>query len=163
MTDEPMVERLTDEELAELEAIIRPAAEEAEHGTVGECWCETTLADIAPALLLALSQLREQEERADAAERERHDWWHNAQSQEYAFNEQRRVNAVLRESLAAAERTVREQREALERIANDQTEAWDDCPYCAEPVHDDDGEHADYCPFAIAAAALAPDTEREGT
>ena len=63
MTDEPMVERLTDEELAELEAIIRPAAEEAEHGTVGECWCETTLADIAPALLLALSQLREQRDR----------------------------------------------------------------------------------------------------
>ena len=145
MTDEPMVERLTDEELAELEAIIRPAAEEAEHGTVGECWCETTLADIAPALLLALSQLREQEERADAAERERHDWWHNAQSQEYAFNEQRRVNAVLRESLAAAERTVREQREALERIM-------------AIPHQLHHPNWSDMCAVCIALAALAPDT-----
>ena len=55
------------------------------------------------------------------------------------------------ERLAAAERTVREQREALERI--------DDVMrgFC---VPDHEHEH---CVSCIASAALAPNTEGEGT
>ena len=129
-----------------------------------------------------LSQLREQRDRASLAEIERDtaqaqvrakQSWIDGMKVDYdALNDEAHDHAhsaaIAEAKLAAAERTVREQREALERwvdladlgwgvIANagwngeDKTEGWDEAA-----VRWRDDYHA-------LRAALAPDTEGEGT
>ena len=97
------------------------------------------------ALPALLSQLREQRERAD--ELEHHV---DALTQDRNLYVQKWTETDL--ARLAAERTVREQREALERIvARIETETGLDEDDCISTVH------------RIAIAALAPNTEGEGT
>ena len=97
------------------------------------------------ALPSLISQLREQRERAD--ELEHHV---DALTQDRNLYVQKWTETDL--ARLAAERTVREQREALERIvARIETETGLDEDDCISTVH------------RIAIAALAPNTEGEGT
>ena len=140
MTDEPMVERLAEECIAS----------------------SVTLECEGPDVIAALlSQLREQrdrtsfwetlhDERVESLEAERDTWRQRAEEAEECIVWVK-CDDPEHERLAAAERTVREQREALERI--------DDVMrgFC---VPDHEHEH---CVSCIASAALAPNTEGEGT
>ena len=144
MTDEPMVERLEREPCENFPEGSKWSCLNADHldapWDVGE-WCHPCVrADAIDALL---SQLREQRERADhwrqrAEEAEECIVWVKCDDPEH-------------ERLAAAERTVREQREALERIVRYADDL--DIPWTPEVDH----------LHRIALAALAPDTEGEGT
>ena len=131
MTDEPMVERLTDEELddARVGRTLNPSYDDAR-------WLATIDA--------LLSQLREQRERADKYER-----FFRASDANLGTTQAAYAHEVLRAD--AAERTVREQREALERIVRYADDL--DIPWTPEVDH----------LHRIALAALAPNTEGEGT
>ena len=102
MTDEPMAERLTDEELddARVGRTLNPSYDDAR-------WLATIDA--------LLSQLREQRDRADEYER-----FFRASDANLGTTQAAYAHEVLRAD--AAERTVREQREALESIVKFSTD-----------------------------------------
>ena len=165
MTDEPMVERLT-VALRELFTDGRVSTHYDGCWKYHNGCAALLAADTIDALL---SQLREQRERAERAETQAYEWqWQFDQScktvesqtnmrlaAEIARDTWRQraeeaeeladaiteANVRLARELLAAERTVREQREALAAIA--------------EHTADEDTHH-------MALAALAPDTEGEG-
>ena len=138
MTDEPMVERLT--------VALRELFTDGRVSTHYDgCWkyhkgCAALLA--ADTIDALLSQLREAQERADY-------WQQRAEEAEQVETGLVEVRDAYANSFATAERTIREQREALERIAGL-------------------GGRTGVQPIGVriareALAALAPDTEEEGT
>ena len=182
MTDEPMVERLT-VALRELFTDGRVSTHYDGCWKYHNGCAALLAADTIDALL---SQLREQRERAERAETQAYEWqWQFDQScktvesqtnmrlaAEIARDTWRQraeeaeeladaiteANVRLARELLAAERTVRELREALERIGVEfDAEHPDKCP-------DTDGPCLTCIASAVddALAALAPDPDREG-
>ena len=151
MTDEPMVDRLEREPCENFPEGSKWSCLNADHSDapwdVGE-WCHPCVrADAIDALL---SQLREQRDRADhwrqrAEEAEECIVWVKCDDPEH-------------ERLAAAERTVREQREVIEAAMKDHARFH-------SYVGNEDGVLIPVpCTICIAArASLPPNTEEDGT
>ena len=148
---EPEAEPLTDEELddARVGRTLDPSYDDAR-------WL-ATIDRLTRERDALLSQLREQRERADKYER-----FFRASDANLGTTQAAYAHEVLRAD--AAERTVREQREALERIAG----FGGYCTRTPSPCRVSlPGDIDDWCPLCqiadLALAALAPNTEGEGT
>jgi len=148
VTDEPMVERLTALEAAATpgpwesfvdfgnqESHVRTPKWSVSLGLAARTADAALIVAMRNDLPALLSQLREQRERAERAEKDR-DYWRDD------------ICETWMERADAAERTVREQREALERVKH----------YALRHVGTDSRAI-----LALVDAALAPDTEGEGT
>ena len=104
--------------------------------------------------------------RALAAEIARDTYRQRAEEAEEVAGAITEVNVRLARELIAAERTVREQREALERIASDKCVvakvSWSGTVTCEEMWEGDPDARCPVCIARTALAALAPNPDREG-